>query len=185
MRTFIAAELGENVLAGLTELMAELKPFGRDIRWAKPQGIHLTFKFLGEITPNQIVSIDEALSRAVTACEPCRVKAGTLGGFPDLKRPRVLWVGLDNIQALENIHRPVERELAQIGFPPEKRAFRPHLTLGRIKSLRAWSQVYPHVEKRKYFSAGDIFIDHLVFFESRLRPSGAEYIKFKEYPFAI
>jgi len=183
MRTFIAAELGPEIIARLANLLAELKLSGGSVRWVRPESIHLTFKFLGEIKTEEIRSIHEALERAVLSCEACTVKAARLGGFPDLSKPRVLWVGLDNQEGLEKIHKPVERELARIGYPPEKRAFRPHLTLGRVKSLRGWETLRAQIEENRDFSAGKILIDHLVFIESRLRPSGAEYFKLKTYAF--
>jgi 2'-5' RNA ligase len=183
MRTFIAAELGRDTIQRLGALIAGLKPSGGMVRWVKPENIHLTFKFLGEIQPNDIPAIHEALERAVPACEVCSVQAARLGAFPNLRKPRVLWIGLDNREGLERIHRPVERELALIGYPPEKRPFRPHLTLGRVRSFRGWDKLQAEIEKNLDFSAGQCLIDRLVFFESRLRPSGAEYLKLKTYAF--
>ena len=135
IRTFIAVNLPADVLARIVEVQAELKPAARSgaVRWAAPEQIHLTLRFLGNIASASLLELEAALHRACAGVGPFELRAEGLGGFPDLQRPRVLWVGIaGELGALCVLQESVLRETGAWGEPQE-RAIRAHLTLGRVK----------------------------------------------------
>lgn len=148
IRTFVALELPGEVKAALSEtshkLSAELGPSARAVRWARPEAIHLTLQFLGEVPARMQHLIKEAIVRGCMGQGPIDLALGGLGVFPNLKRPRVVWVGLKgddaNIQALRSLQSAVSHELSEIGFKPDK-VFSPHLTLGRVREQATHEEI--------------------------------------------
>jgi len=112
---------------------ASLREAGYPVKWVDASGIHLTVKFLGEVDGSRVDSICGGASEAVGGTKPFHLPVGEFGAFPTPKRPRVLWVGCANLPVLELLADAVEREMSQLGFEPEGRAFRPHVTIGRVR----------------------------------------------------
>jgi 2'-5' RNA ligase len=136
VRAFIAIELTPEILKALGDLQDRLKQDvpPKLVRWVRPQGIHLTLKFLGDVPRTKVDVIAEALRDACAPHAPFSFSVGRMGCFPNPYRPRVVWVGVDEPSgALARLQRDVERAIGPLGFPPEKRRFSPHLTLGRVK----------------------------------------------------
>ena len=134
IRSFIAIELPEGVVALLGKLQQDLKAIRLKAGWVQPSNIHLTLKFLGDIKADDIDKIGGAMQEAVKGCEPFRLTVGGIGFFPGIKRPRVIWVGVGGqTQPLFALQRSLEDRLAAVGFPKEKRSFKGHLTLGRFR----------------------------------------------------
>jgi 2'-5' RNA ligase len=107
------------------------------VRWVAPEGIHLTLRFLGEVDEARLDELGAALEQAVAGREAPRLAPGSLGAFPSLRRPRVIWIGLEEDgRRLEPLHVAVEGAARLLGWPAETRAFRPHLTLGRVRDPR-------------------------------------------------
>ncbi len=174
VRTFIAVEIGEEVRARISEFQEKLKREPGRVSWSKPENIHLTLKFLGEVEETEIPQIVEAVQRAIAGTASFDVKVESSGGFPSLRRPRVLWVGCrDQGGRLCQLAERIETELAKIGYPREKRKFSPHLTIGRPKS--------PFVEKisqrmeQTEFVGGTMPVREVVVMKSQLHPKGAIY----------
>ncbi|MBI2872485.1 MAG: RNA 2',3'-cyclic phosphodiesterase [Chloroflexi bacterium] len=136
IRAFVAIELPEPVKAHLVELMSRLRWQGLSgVRWVRPEGIHLTLKFLGNVEVTMLDAIHKALERAAGGQEPFALHLEGTGAFPRPANPRVLWVGLaGDLEALGRIQRRVEEGLVALGLPPEERPFSPHLTLGRVQA---------------------------------------------------
>ena len=133
IRSFIAIELPQDLKAELGRLQAKLKVEKPRIKWVSPDSIHLTLKFLGDIEITAIDSIEQAMTEAVNGIEPFQLSIGQLGLFPNSERVQVVWVGLDGrIDMLYRLYKQLEDSMAKIGFPPEKRGFKPHLTLARV-----------------------------------------------------
>lgn len=133
-RLFIAVELPEDTLRGIGRLQDKLKSAigGRAARWTRPEGIHLTLKFLGDVAPGRAAEIEAGMKAAAATAQPFELRARGLGCFPNLERPRVLWVGLaGEVEALRALQGGVEERIAPMGFPTEERGFSPHLTLAR------------------------------------------------------
>src|SRR5690242_10374153 len=130
MRAFIAIDLPESVRAALAEVQHAVRDAARDARWTRPEGTHLTLKFLGQISDAQVQVVVQALAK-VERFEPFPIEVKGFGFFPGEKRPRVFWAGLEAPAALAELAARIERDLEKIGFAPENRPFAPHLTLAR------------------------------------------------------
>ncbi|MGH7645253.1 MAG: RNA 2',3'-cyclic phosphodiesterase [Gemmatimonadales bacterium] len=138
MRLFVALNLPEAVRQALWAAAAPARDLDLPLRWVRPDGIHLTLKFLGETADQRAPELRSALARvagdsggASAPARPLAVALGGFGAFPDVERPRVVWAGVAGDPALELLQHGLEREFAPLGFPTEARAFRPHVTLAR------------------------------------------------------
>jgi 2'-5' RNA ligase len=181
LRTFIAIELDEDLKDNLARLQnrlrGEMSP--SSVRWVRPEGIHLTLKFLGDTTEEQVEQVKEALARAAAGAGPITFSVGGVGCFPNTRRPRVVWVGLhEPTGALARLRDAVEEQVAPLGFPTEKRPFSPHLTLGRVHRRASKSEVREVGEVVAASAIGDIdemTATAVFYIQSDLRPSGAVY----------
>ena len=174
IRCFIAIDIPAEIKAELSRLQDSLKGLGVSISWTKPQGIHLTLKFLGDVDPEKIPRVMESMESAAGTVEGFSVVAEGVGCFPSARRPRVLWVGLDGGEALTAIQQAVEAAVEPLGFERERRKFHPHLTLGRVRHPGGVERVVAELERlgfpRQEFQAVDIRL-----MQSDLRPTGAVY----------
>ena len=206
MRCFIGLPLPEGYQGFLAGIIEEWKiPLGSRVSWTKPGNWHLTLKFLGAIQERRVKPLLEALGERLSKEKPCTafvLQGGGAGFFPDPRRPRVFWVGLGRgvVQARELATR-VETTCAGLGFAREERAFRPHLTVARIKpprkdrhgmaqrgsretkhsSASPWIEVLRSVEK---ISWPEITVDRMVLWESRLSAEGPRYQPLGEWSLA-
>jgi RNA 2',3'-cyclic 3'-phosphodiesterase len=135
IRSFIAIELPSQIKAALSRLQDNLRTSkNSSVKWVDPEGIHLTLKFLGNVDEAEISALNKALSEAVRGVASFHLELGGPGAFPSSQAPRVVWVGVEGeIEPLRTLHNSIDRVLTPLGFPPEKRAFSPHLTLGRVR----------------------------------------------------
>ena len=185
IRTFVAVELGAPLRQALAQAQAGLrsrleKTAGPDVRiqWVRPDSIHLTLKFLGDIPENRVPEVHAALVGAAGRHARFTLAAEGLGVFPDARAPRVVWVGLvDHGGALQRLAADVEAALDAIGFAPEAKPFHPHLTLARIKERsreagRALSAGGMLAHETK---PGPLPVEAVSLMKSELRPSGAVY----------
>ena len=131
MRLFVALNFPPAVQHGLWQAAAPLRDRGFPLRWVASDAIHVTVKFLGEVPPDQLPGAQAALGRAVAGTRVLTLTIAGFGVFPPEGVPRVVWAGLDAEPALELLHHATERAFEPLGFPPEGRPFRPHVTLGR------------------------------------------------------
>ena len=181
MRAFIAIDLPETLRDALERSQRTFRASAPDARWTRPQGIHLTLKFLGEIQDQQVEKVKERLA-ALGRFELFRIEVKGFGFFPDARRPRVLWAGVEAPPGLAELAASVEAAMETLGFPREDRPFRPHLTLARFKESRP----QPGLEKA-LGEFGETFLGafeptEFLLFESRLSPRGAEYRKVARFP---
>jgi len=182
LRAFIAVPLSKAVTQELDKLQCRLIRAcpARAVRWVPAEKIHLTMHFLGDILPERVNPIKEALTVVTRNVPPFSFTAGQLGAFPNTNRPRVVWVGVsDTTSWLELLHEAVNESMEQLGFQREARRFSPHLTLGRIQR-KAGQEDVRNVGKTlsttKVGTLGIVPVETLIFFQSVLRPSGAEYM---------
>src|SRR5664280_2841210 len=138
IRAFLAIEPPEDILQAMSRLQEKLKREISDrISWTKPEGQHLTLKFFGDISQEDVSNICAAVQKQIISQSPLNLKVEKLGVFPDARRPRVIWCGIsDDVERLSMLQKKLDSDLAAIGFPAENRPFRAHLTLGRIKDSR-------------------------------------------------
>lgn len=175
IRTFICIELAEKVRQRIADLQTDLKKYNAKIRWVNPKSIHLTLKFLGDVDEHSINDIAYATETACQGISPISIGINQTGAFPNFRRPRVLWVGVDEPTGfLLQLAKNIEKELAELGYPKEKRKFSPHLTIGRIKSLLGVECVTRELQDIN-FDAGRFDASEVVVMKSDLQPSRAVY----------
>ena len=137
VRVFVALDLPAQAKEILRHTVEELVDvLSSDIRWVDPSGIHLTLKFLGDVDTGQVDSLLSAMEKAASAFEGCTLPLSLsgLGVFPNAREPRVLWAGVEgDLEALGRLQTLVDQELSELGFARERRPFRPHLTLARVR----------------------------------------------------
>jgi RNA 2',3'-cyclic 3'-phosphodiesterase len=131
VRLFIALNFPDPVRRDLWDAIEPLRDAPLPVKWVRPEGIHLTLKFLGPVPDPREPELRAALSPAARGIRPLPLAIGGFGAFPHGRAPRVIWAGLEALPALELLQHQVEREFAPLGFPTEARAFHPHVTLGR------------------------------------------------------
>lgn len=131
MRLFIALNIPEEEKERIDQAVAPLRNANLPIRWVEPENYHVTLKFLGEVQPERTESIQEALGEVAEKTDPFSLGVGGFGAFPTIRRPQVLWMGVDATPALRCLKQDVEWALTECGFDRETQAFHPHLTLGR------------------------------------------------------
>ncbi len=136
VRTFVALELSRPLKEGILDIARVMKARGVRAGWARASTLHLTLKFLGDVEEDALPDVFDGVARAADHVAPFSFESRTLGAFPSPRRARVLWVGVDAPQELWDLAQAVDDELAGLGFPREKRTFRPHVTLGRVRDPR-------------------------------------------------
>jgi RNA 2',3'-cyclic 3'-phosphodiesterase len=188
MRSFVAIDLPESIKTALAKQQNALRTaaaltsrHNEDIKWTRPEGIHLTLKFLGEISPKLVTQVTQALAE-LRGFEPFDVEVKGFGFFPDARRPRVLWAGVEAPPALEQLAQRVDAAMNGLGFAAESRAFSPHLTLARFKVSRSRPELATLLEPQKGLVVGRFKVSEFFLFESRLSPSGAQYQKVARFP---
>ena len=186
LRLFVAIDLPEDVRQLLGRLQADLRRQDLPrLRWTRPEGVHLTLKFLGETAAASLDAIEGALARAVRGVPSFRLVLGAPGTFGNRRGPRVVWVDVEgDLPPLEQLQAAVERELAAVGFAPQERRFSPHLTLARVpqppppglaeRLSRALAVVVP--------ARGEFEATELVLMRSSLQPDGAVYSRVAAFP---
>lgn len=173
MRTFIAIDLPQNVKQAIGSLQSRLRSsLPRDpnqsagVRWTRPEGIHLTLKFLGDITEQQAKLVTESL-RSLSPFESFRIEVKGFGFFPNGRRPRVLWVGVEAPPSLAGLAAEVEAAMDGLGFAKEDRAFTPHLTLARFGAPRPRPAIEAALQEMQGATLGGFEVSGYFLFESR------------------
>jgi len=184
IRSFVAIPLNADIISRIEKIQKELKSIPADVRWVRPQSIHLTLKFLGNIEENRIDDIAQAIQKGISEYESWSVLVKNLGTFPSLRNPRVIWIGVEDKRGkIVTLQNRIEKELTKLGFEEEKRKFSPHLTLGRVKSSRGKKELVQYLIDERERSFGETLIDRVILFKSDLKPSGAIYTVLKEFTF--
>ena len=177
-RAFVAIDLPNSVRSALGEAQETLKSYGFGVKWVRPESIHLTLKFLGNTATADTDKIVEAMTQAARDCPVVALAAKGIGVFPDVSRPRVIWAGLSGeIEILANLQQTLDDQLADLGFPRETRAFKSHLTLGRVKGKIASGRMRTAIDELKTFESESFEVNQVILFKSELRPTGAVYTK--------
>ena len=173
IRAFIAVGIDPKTVERISEATDQLKPSIAGIRWAPLTNLHLTVKFLGDVEETTIDPIARALRQHIAPFPRFTINAKGLGVFPDVKRPQVLWVGLEGIHLAE-LASTVETALKPLGFEPEKRGFKPHLTIGRWRQRdKSTAKFIAELERWAGYEFGKSEVRNIILFQSMLRPEGA------------
>lgn len=186
-RAFIAVPLPPAITQQLADVQRRLKRGSPEqaVTWVKPENIHLTLFFLGDILPERQAPIEAALSVVARHARSFTISVQGAGAFPNLNHPRVIWIGLEEPTGhLALLHSAVNEAMANVGFQPEDRRFSPHLTLGRIRqraSREDAQAVGEAIRRAEVGHLGDALVEELIFFRSVLKSSGAEYTPLARY----
>lgn len=178
IRSFIAVNIGLHALRALAEEQSGLRrrtgERGVDVRWVAPQNLHVTLRFLGQVTEPMVAAIQDGFEPALRTVAPFEVTAAGLGVFPDAQHPKVVWVGLRDDGALGRLQGTVSEVLVGMGFAPDEKPFRSHVTIGRVRSGEgdALAACLAESGERTY---GAFTVREIVCYRSDLHPSGADY----------
>lgn len=174
IRAFIAMPLPQPFLDWVANLTAALGRVRPAIRWARPESLHLTLAFLGEIPEEELEKLGKAMLSIGDSFAPLTVRAGGLGAFPGPNRPRVVWLGLQGGQSLAALQAALTRELRQRDLAWDDKPFKPHLTLARLRQSEP--QLMTALQSLPAGYPGSLLLDRLVLYESRLTPQGAVHL---------
>jgi 2'-5' RNA ligase len=183
IRAFLAIEPPEDILQKISGLQEKLKrEISGRISWTRPQGQHLTLKFFGDISQDDVKNICSAVQKRIVSESKLNLKIEKLGVFPDARRPRVIWCGISgDVEKLTVLQKKLDGDFAAIGFPGEDRPFQAHLTLGRIKASHDLTGIHTALTRHGAFTAGEFICRELFLFQSKLSPQGATYTKLAEF----
>lgn len=185
-RTFVAIETPPDVRSRAAALVERLKSSGAKVRWADVQTMHWTLNFLGDVPDNEVADVCQCVTAAVAPVSPFDLEIVGCGAFPKVGRPRTLWLGVGKgAEAMIELQAALERSLAKLGFRPENRQFKPHLTLGRVRDASAGlDELTDLVRRQADFSAGVMYVDEVVVFSSQLERTGAIHTPLGHAPLA-
>jgi len=176
VRLFLAINLPADVRHEVIDATAPLRETAPDLSWVDESKLHLTLKFLGDVAPDAPARLVEAAERAASRSAPLAMSVREIGAFPNFRRARVVWIGVEQEPRLELLHHDLEMECEQLGFEVEGRPFRPHITLARVRAplpverMRALARV-----ARSVRTSATIPVHRITLFESTLAPSGSRY----------
>jgi RNA 2',3'-cyclic 3'-phosphodiesterase len=188
LRAFIAVEIPAGIQNAIAHSTASLKnalPKSL-VRWVAPQNVHLTLKFLGDVSPATLEHLAEALKVEAASHGMFSMSVHGLGAFPNPRRARVIWIGLEAPHALEALRRGVEAAAAQLGYATEERPFSPHLTIGRVgqnASASDLQRIRTAFEATRVGMLGMLRVEAVHIFKSDLQPGGSVYTHLYALPF--
>ncbi len=174
LRAFIAVELSDTLKTTITAIQSELKKSPGNVKWVPPDICHITLKFLGEIKEDRIAPIRAILDHCAGEIKPFLVTVNSIGAFPTVDKPNIIWLGLKNEQnILTKLASAIEERVNALGFIKEERPFTPHITIGRTRagSHAALSQALPLIKPPQEI----LEVKALTFFQSTLSSSGPTY----------
>lgn len=179
MRLFFAIELTDPARREVDLLQKRLLRNHANVQWVRPENLHLTLKFLGEVEENRLPGLRQAAEEAAASFSPFLISLEGVGAFPGARHPRVIWVDIqEGRETVVRLARALEEACGRLGFPPEERPFSPHLTIGRGRSLSEPLSAPP------FKTNEPIRVDRLVLFQSLLSSQGPRYTPVAVIPFS-
>jgi 2'-5' RNA ligase len=155
------------------------------VRWVPAHNLHLTLKFLGDTSPANIPFLQQMLTREAELHPVFDIRMGNIGSFPNSKRPRVIWIGLNAPAALASLQHSIESAAARLGYVPEDRPFSPHLTIGRVRQNLApadLQRIRAELDAARIGELGTVRIDSVHLYKSDLQPGGSVYTRLFSAP---
>ncbi len=183
IRAFVALEIPPDLQQSIARQSAALKKeTPQAVRWVAAENIHLTFRFLGDTSASSLQELTRDLAAVVSQQPPFAISLGGFGVFPNLKRPRVIWVGIQTASELERLQRAIESTCTRLGYPAEEKTFNPHLTLGRIREEADLASLRNALQNFQIGPLGSLTVSNLTLFRSDLRPQGPVYTALAHIP---
>lgn len=186
LRSFIAVEIPleiqQNIYKATSNLRKEIDTL---VRWVPPENMHLTLKFLGDVSPSNVEFLMQMLRNEAENVNCFTIHVTGLGSFPNLKRPRVIYIGIHAPAGLEALHRGIESASRRLGYESEERPFSPHLTMGRVKqsaTVTDQQKIRRCIEGTQVDVLGTARVDSVHLYKSELKPSGSVYTRLYSAP---
>jgi 2'-5' RNA ligase len=183
LRCFIAIEIPDAVKKEIAEVADILKKYDADIKWVAVENLHVTLKFLGNTPEKSLPEIRESLLKAVSLFQSFYIKINGTGVFPNRKFPRVIWIGVEDGETLPKLASDIDISVSLLGYKKEEREFKPHLTLGRVRSRKGTASVVNELDNFRDKEFGNFVVDRIRLMRSELKPKGPEYSCIYEVPF--
>lgn len=181
VRTFIAINMTSEIKETLSKIQSELKKANADVKWVGHEGMHITLKFLGNVIIGQLESVYQMVLEATSNFNQFPLSLTSVGAFPNLSSPKVIWVGVDKgKEECIKLAKRIDDNLLRLGFPVEQKEIIPHLTLGRVKSQRDRNELAKLITKLKTNSFGQMEVSNIEVMGSQLTPKGAIYTSLRE-----
>jgi len=187
LRAFIALDIPANIQHAIREATGTLRrDIGSLVKWVPREGMHLTLKYLGDVSPASVDALTHMLRTQADLCSPFEILVGGLGSFPSLRRPRVILLGIQAPAGLVALYRGIESACVRLGYESETRGFSPHLTIGRVRQYATppeGQKVSQVLRTSTIDSLGTARVDSVQLYKSELKPDGAVYTKLFSAPF--
>jgi 2'-5' RNA ligase len=183
MRLFVALEIAAAVRKNLSDLIESLRKISPQTRWGRHENLHVTLKFIGEVTETKLGDMRSALA-SVRSDQPVSLEFRGLGFFPNEKHPRVFWCGIEASPNLKTLATEIDEAMEQFGIPREQQTFSPHLTLARFEPPRVPERLRAAIQEGASREFGSLRTNQFHLIESKLKSSGAEYTTVESFPFA-
>ena len=185
VRAFIAVNLDQGLKDALVKVQERLKATHADVGWVRPESLHLTLKFLGQVEESRLGAVAEAIAAAAADYGSFRLVLGGLGAFPQPRAARVVWIAIQQgAEALATLHARVEAGLESLGFVREERPFAAHLTLGRVRGPARREQLAVALTSIPAGRLGEMMLHRIELMKSELGPGGARYTVLQTFPLA-
>jgi 2'-5' RNA ligase len=179
VRTFVAIEISEPVRRAAAKLIETLGTAAADVKWVDPQNLHLTVKFLGDVSLKETARICQAVQKAAAEVEPFELALGGVGAFPKIERPRTIWIGghceAGGTDTMSLLHEKIEQRLAKLGFRKDSRRFQAHLTIGRVHRGSGMADLAQLIQENAGLQFGKTTVREAVVFSSELTRKGPTY----------
>jgi RNA 2',3'-cyclic 3'-phosphodiesterase len=183
IRSFLAIDLPTTIKERLAGQIRILSPGTSGIKWVDARQIHLTLKFFGSISTEGVEKINESTQKVTLKKKPFNLTLKGVGGFPHIRRPRIIWAGLNgDLEALQKLVEELEVSFEQIGIAREERSFHPHLTLGRNKTNQPNEKLFQRLSGWVEEESEPFGVEELILFKSDLKPFGPVYSKMCSFP---
>lgn len=175
LRCFIALDISDHIRRECGDIIERLKKYDADVKWVCVNNMHLTLKFLGKTPQKVLPKIQEYLFNVVLSYNPFYIRIYTTGVFPNRKYPRVIWIGVEDSDMLKRLHEDIDNTMVSLGFKKEQRPFKPHLTLGRVRSRKGIMHLVHDLDMFKDKDFGNIHVKKIKLMKSDLKPQGSIY----------
>jgi len=183
MRIFIGIKFDKTTIEKISQSLKPFKEFPTPIRWVKPENVHLTLKFIGEVNEEKKIQIEEVLSKISFQADSVEISISGFGKFGQREDLNIFWAGIKNNPELNSIYNQIEKALSNININRETRSFKPHLTLGRNKKKFDFKSFFSIIEKYTDLSIVTFTVDKFQIFKSTLSSQGPVYTILKEINF--
>ncbi|MCS4540809.1 MAG: RNA 2',3'-cyclic phosphodiesterase [Euryarchaeota archaeon] len=184
IRAFIAIDIPKDLINKIANIQNSLKKIDANIKYVEPENIHITLKFLGEVLENKLANVSLVTKETTVGVKPFEIEINGVGVFPSFNYIRVIWVGITKgADFLSNLQTELEKRLVPLGFEPEERGFSPHITIGRVKTIKAKAQLQSKINELQNINIGTMQVDCLKLKKSQLTPKGPIYTDLVEVKF--